>query len=291
MIFITNKYTRIYFSIVESARSRVLGDNEYYETHHIVPRSLGGSNNRSNLVNLTAKEHLLCHKLLVKMTDGPAKSKMAFAVVLMSGKTNSRVYSTTKKLLAEGLSVLHKGKIPITNGVDDKTLFVGHEMPDGFYKGFSPDVIKKHGLGNKGKRWVTNGHHSFQPKDGILPEGYWYGQTGDHKMKNSTSNSGESNPNFGKIFITNGFENKTIKKGDLLPDGWVEGKIEKKSRVKSESKKGCKNPNFGKATSNSIQVELDGTVYRSVSEAVRAGYTRRFVKRFLEEKHYNVRLC
>jgi hypothetical protein len=45
-----------YFSIVNRALSRVVGDM-YVEKHHIIPKSLGGSNDKSNLVKLTAKEH------------------------------------------------------------------------------------------------------------------------------------------------------------------------------------------------------------------------------------------
>ena len=39
----------------------------YTEKHHIIPRSLGGSNDIDNLVRLTAKQHFICHKLLTKM--------------------------------------------------------------------------------------------------------------------------------------------------------------------------------------------------------------------------------
>ena len=49
MIFTDNKYTRCYFSIVNRALSRVVGDM-YVEKHHIIPKSLGGSNNKSNFI-------------------------------------------------------------------------------------------------------------------------------------------------------------------------------------------------------------------------------------------------
>ena len=38
----------------------------YYEKHHIIPRCLNGSNDKDNLVLLTAREHYLCHWLLWK---------------------------------------------------------------------------------------------------------------------------------------------------------------------------------------------------------------------------------
>lgn len=51
----------------------------YTERHHIVPKSLGGTDCKDNLVRLTAREHSLCHLMLVRMTEGTAKKKMAYA--------------------------------------------------------------------------------------------------------------------------------------------------------------------------------------------------------------------
>lgn len=77
MIFIDNKYTRIYNSIVAQAKSRV--NSCYTEKHHIIPKSLGGTNDINNIVELTAKEHYLCHLLLIKMTEGANRTKMRYA--------------------------------------------------------------------------------------------------------------------------------------------------------------------------------------------------------------------
>jgi len=65
-------YKNIYYKIIENAKKetdnghRQLG---YFEKHHILPKSLGGSNDKENLVKLTAREHFICHWLLVKMYD------------------------------------------------------------------------------------------------------------------------------------------------------------------------------------------------------------------------------
>lgn len=68
-MFHDNKYTKIYHSIISQARSknRSRKNGEYYENHHILPRSLGGEDKKENLVFLTAKEHFICHLLLTKM--------------------------------------------------------------------------------------------------------------------------------------------------------------------------------------------------------------------------------
>lgn len=105
MIFINNKYTRIYESIIARARSRA--NNNYVERHHIILKSLGGNNSKENLVELTAREHFICHKLLVKMTEGKNKTKMRYAVYrfiqnnpYQQRKLTSRDYEYLRKQVA-----------------------------------------------------------------------------------------------------------------------------------------------------------------------------------------------
>ena len=59
-------YGRIYHQLISRAQTR----EDYYqitEWHHVIPRSEGGSNKKTNKVELTPKEHHLAHLLLVKM--------------------------------------------------------------------------------------------------------------------------------------------------------------------------------------------------------------------------------
>ena len=78
MQLIDNKYKKWYDSIVNHARNRTI--EGYAERHHIVPRSLGGTNDATNLVKLTAREHFICHLLLTKFTTGYDKKLMNFAL-------------------------------------------------------------------------------------------------------------------------------------------------------------------------------------------------------------------
>lgn len=98
-MFIKNKYTKCYFSIVNRAKSRILSKSEYSERHHIIPKSLGGSNTIENLVELTAKEHFVCHHLLTKMTEGDSRTKMVFAAWRMAvqGKPSQKRYTVTAR--------------------------------------------------------------------------------------------------------------------------------------------------------------------------------------------------
>lgn len=93
-----NKYTSYYNSIINKAKNRLT--DGYYETHHIVPKSLGGSNLKENLVNLTAREHFICHLLLTKMYEGNAKKKMVYAAWAMATleNNNQQRYKITSKI-------------------------------------------------------------------------------------------------------------------------------------------------------------------------------------------------
>jgi hypothetical protein len=84
-----NKYTKWYYSIINKAQIRQLPLSEYKERHHVIPKSLGGNNLPENLVNLTAKEHFICHLLLPKMVNSTYKSKMLYALWSMSNLENA----------------------------------------------------------------------------------------------------------------------------------------------------------------------------------------------------------
>jgi len=117
-MFLPNKYTDCYNSIIERAKSRTLTKKVYTENHHILPKSLGGSNSKDNLVRLTAREHFICHRLLVRMVEDKAKYQMIKAAEMMTKKNSwqnrykitSRTYERLKKEASLAMSILTKGK-------------------------------------------------------------------------------------------------------------------------------------------------------------------------------------
>ena len=93
----------------------------YYEIHHILPKSIGGSNEKYNLVLLTAREHYLAHYLLYKIYlnyNNSLTNKMSLAFHLMSmynGSSdrkykNSRLYEKTKVNLNEYIKSINLGR-------------------------------------------------------------------------------------------------------------------------------------------------------------------------------------
>lgn len=96
-------YQKIYDLLVQ--KNHVFSEGEYFETHHKVPKSLGGTDDEINLVNLTAREHYIAHLLLVKITEQRGNKtdydKMLYAFNCMkwgrckgkrSFKYNSKLY-------------------------------------------------------------------------------------------------------------------------------------------------------------------------------------------------------
>lgn len=86
-------YSQHYYTMMDRAKSRLL--EGYVERHHIVPKCLGGTDDISNLVQLTPEEHYVAHQLLVKMY--PGNHKLVFAVKMMT-VNQPRGKRTTRKM-------------------------------------------------------------------------------------------------------------------------------------------------------------------------------------------------
>ncbi|MFA6198863.1 MAG: HNH endonuclease [Bacteroidales bacterium] len=110
-------YKRIYNEIIENRKNNRF--DGYTESHHITPKSCGGSNKKENLVELSAREHFICHYLLTKMY--PYKSKefysmiKAFSMMGCSSDNheryiNSRLYESNKKNFIDAQKIGQCGK-------------------------------------------------------------------------------------------------------------------------------------------------------------------------------------
>ena len=122
---LVNKYSKLYYKITSNAKQRIT--EGYTELHHIIPQSLGGSNHKDNLVDLTAREHFICHWLLIKMTEGEARGKMLYALHGMkaenkyqqrySSSITARVYERYRIEHSENHSKKMKGRPAKNKGI------------------------------------------------------------------------------------------------------------------------------------------------------------------------------
>jgi hypothetical protein len=81
-------YKRIYNQLIDKAQKRKL--ITYSERHHILPVSMGGKNNKDNLVDLTSREHLIAHMLLWRIYRNRS---MSYALWMMSHRLGIRITS------------------------------------------------------------------------------------------------------------------------------------------------------------------------------------------------------
>jgi hypothetical protein len=70
--------------------NRSKGDGGIYDSHHIIPKCMGGSNFTSNKVLLTPREHFIAHLLLSKSVESQYVKKMYCALVRFMGKNSDR---------------------------------------------------------------------------------------------------------------------------------------------------------------------------------------------------------
>ena len=100
-------YQKIYNNLINRATRRI--SEGYVEKHHIVPRCLGGTDAKENIVSLYPEEHYLAHLLLCKVNKG--NSKLLYAAMNMTsgsminnGKRNNKAYGWLRRQYAESMS-------------------------------------------------------------------------------------------------------------------------------------------------------------------------------------------
>ena len=104
-IYHQNKYTRWYYSIID--RSKIRTNEGYTESHHIIPKCIGGI----ETVDLTAREHFICHLLLPKMVKTKRHYyQMIAALHWFEPLLNNRQYEIYKIEHAFMVSYFQKGK-------------------------------------------------------------------------------------------------------------------------------------------------------------------------------------
>lgn len=98
-------YNKIYDRLIYKGKNRKLlteDTKRLFETHHIIPKSWGGSNDSDNLVRLTLREHFLAHLLLIKIastTHQLVTMLSAINIMINSNRypiRNSRIYETLR---------------------------------------------------------------------------------------------------------------------------------------------------------------------------------------------------
>lgn len=179
-------YQKIYEQIILNAQSqsRIKLNKQdpnyvYYERHHIVPRALGGSDDPYNLVLLTAKEHFVAHKLLIKIYPGRESSTAFWYMCIGNKKQKDRITNVSSRdyVYARELAFFANSG----------------ENSASFGKIVSKETRKKISESQKGKKRS----HKFKERVSVGMRGVNKGKklSKEHKEKLSEAKKGNKNPN------------------------------------------------------------------------------------------------
>jgi hypothetical protein len=189
-------YYKIYESIINNAklenRQKLKKTNNsyvYYEKHHILPKCLGGTDAEENLVLLTAREHFVCHKLLLRIY--PCNRKIIWAFHMMCRSCNSTQYNSTSRdydtarILFSKTSVSLETRKKISDNKKGKKLSEEHK--------------KKISNANKGKQAVNkNVPMSLETKMKMREARLGFKFSEETIEKFRLANTGVKNPMYGK---------------------------------------------------------------------------------------------
>ncbi|AVO22872.1 homing endonuclease [Erwinia phage vB_EamM-Bue1] len=188
-------YLHVHDKLIMRSQKRELPASVYIERHHIIPKSMGGSNLVENIAVLTAREHFIVHKLLARAFPENKLYKMGFQLIVNRSKhTRSRDYeqwaihkrnltvernttqsfrnSISEKFKGKPLSADHRARISASN--QGKTISEKHikALQEFHSTPWYNSQAVKHGTSlnwvNAGKFydwWVSNGSDMFSCKN------------------------------------------------------------------------------------------------------------------------------
>lgn len=205
-------YKKVYEQLIEKRRLYPLNKSDCYcEEHHIIPHCVNGSDDKSNLVNLTPREHYIAHVLLAKNYQ---TYNLYYAVVKMQVKSknhqryfrfNSRLYELLRKKCYEKqakyfkrhpVKSWNKGRKNVYSKLtlkrmsesakrrkrrafsDEarKNMSLAHKGKPNGKKGIklSASHIQKVREKNLGRLWFNNGHKEIKSYE--CPKGFVHGR-------------------------------------------------------------------------------------------------------------------
>lgn len=193
-------YEKIYENLIKSSKEKACDRQKeksegvsYYENHHIVPRSLGGSDSDENVVLLTAREHFMCHWLLYKIN--PCKEN-AFSWWMMSNSAGNKYHTDRKRQTSRSYEYAKKAF----------SLFIGDVHRGKKLSEEHKDKISQSKMGDKNHMYAKK--HTEERKQYLSEinkgeKNRFYGKTHTPEIRKRISEArknirGEKHPNFGR---------------------------------------------------------------------------------------------
>lgn len=175
--------------------------------HHIIPRHMGGSDDPSNLIELTVEQHADAHRILYE-TYGKIEDKIAW--LGLSGIIAKQEIVCLSQKLGGKLGREKTNDILKERYGEDWQRIISKKGTDRMREILDIDPSY---LSRVNTRAFLGKHHSDITKN-KMRETY----------KNNNHQQGTKNSQYGTMWITNGVENKKIKKDTIIPEGWIKGR-------------------------------------------------------------------
>lgn len=206
-------YKNIYKNFINSRKNKIFLDNEYYETHHILPKSLGGNNDPENLIKLNAREHYFAHMLLARFAGPRMKIALMWFIGGQNKKGGGVKYAPNSNIV---------GKLRENANNAKSILMKGRIISESHRKKIS-ESAKGRNPWNKGKILLDEKYKGGQKNKG---KSSWNagikGKTYIEKYKDG----GLTPPRHdGSKWIHNGTETKKLSAGLPIPEGYVQGRL------------------------------------------------------------------
>jgi hypothetical protein len=215
--------------------------------HHIIPKHMGGSDDPTNLIELSVEEHAMAH---YKLYEQYGKKEDLCAYYMLSGKNqdpefvklrssiggtasyNRRkelgtdhlpffgaAFTDDEKLQIASLGGKVQGKINAENGHMRKVQKLSNPSEAGKKGGAATIASGKGAFGDPIQRLESC-------RKGGYAQGKINAQTGHLKRISALSKRST-----GKIWLTNGITNMMIDPTEIIPEGFRKGKTQKKGGV------------------------------------------------------------
>jgi group I intron endonuclease len=186
-----------------ATRGRFNCGEEYHESHHVIPKCMGGSDEKNNLVDLFAREHFEAHRLLA--LENPQNEKIVYAWHAMAFMKND--CHQRYELTSEEFEEVRKAHSAAMSGENNPNYGLTGENHYLYGTHRSEETKNKISEANKGENNGMFGKchaeearkkmSNAQKKRFENPENHpRYGKhaSEETKMKMSAAFSGESNP-------------------------------------------------------------------------------------------------
>jgi hypothetical protein len=180
-----------------------------YHKHHIIPRHMGGTDDRSNLIELTVEEHAEAHR---KLFEEHGKEEDRIAWLTLSGQASKpEIMRMAAKLGRQKTDKILEERYG-ENWRTEQAKYASSAFKEKLQKDqtFRKQFLQKI---EKGRLSAVEAARSIESRE-----------KRKNSFKKNKHQAGCKNSQFGTMWITDGLINKKIKKEEPIPIGWIKGR-------------------------------------------------------------------